>query len=245
MIGYMKNRGFTIVELITIITILAILAAVVTAIYTPFQLRSAASAAQVELQNARSNLEFFNGIERDYPPNLAGIDYAAPNTVAMVLYTNAPQVRQYVGMNPEQNAQLFLNSCNANMPVVDGGNIYSTSCSFAGNNIHVKGKKSANVVFQGPSVDILEVTLDCGSVCNAAVATMISDFESQGGTWPLDVPKNQVAMPESTLVSYGKATKYCIEARHAQYTDVVYYMQSGDTSVQEGACPSDPELHYP
>lgn len=241
----MKTRGFTLIEIIIGIAVIAILAGVVTVAYTPFQVRSARAATQVELQNARDKLELFNGLERDYPPNLAGVNYTAPNTVVMTLYTNAPQLRQFVDLTPDQNAQLFLNSCNANMPIEDGSTTYNTSCAFAGINIHIKGKKSSNIVYKGPQIQKSEVTLDCGAVCDAAIAKIISDFESQGGYWPITVPSKQVVLPEPTLVSYDKATAYCLEARYVQYTDVVYHMLSGSTRVNEGICPANPELHYP
>lgn len=241
----MNSRAFTLIEIIIVITVLAILSTLVTFGYSSFQQRSAASVAKTEIRNARSSLELFNGLERDYPPNLAGVNYVAPEKIVTALYTNSPQVEQYIGMTADQNAQLFLNSCNANMPITDGGTTYNTSCSFAGINIHVKGTKSSNVVFNGPTVEKSEIVLDCGSVCDAAAATMISNFEAQGGTWPLSVPGGQVTLPEPTLVSNGKATKYCLEARYADYDNIIFYMLSGDPSIHEGTCPSDPELHYP
>lgn len=241
----MKSRAFTLIEILIVVTVLAIIAAVVTVGYSPFQKRAAASTTKNEIKNARSSLELFNGLERDYPPNLAGVDYVAPSDVVMTLFTNSPQVEVYTGMTVDQNAQLFLNSCNALMPIIDDGTTYNTSCSFAGKNIHVKGTKTSNIVFHGPTVEKADIALTCGAACDAAVAQMISNFELQGGTWPLSVPGGQVSLPDPTLVSNGKATKYCLEARYAEYDNVVFYMLSGDTRVQEGTCPSDPDLHYP
>lgn len=241
----MRIRGFTLVEVLMVVTVLGILSSVVVVGYTPFQKRSASSVTKAEIERARGKLELHNGLERDYPPNLAGIDYTAPETVAMTLYTNAPQLRIYENLTVDQNAQLFLNSCNASMPVYDGAQLYATSCAFAGNNIHVKGIKSSNIVYKGKVVEESEVFLDCGSSCDTAIATIKNDFIAQGGTWPITVPKGQVTMPEPTLQSYGKATRFCLAARYVRYTDVAHHMINGSSDIFDGDCPSDPELHYP
>lgn len=241
----MKLRGFTIVEILIVIVTIAILASIVMVSYTPFQIRSARAATQAEIEQARSKLELYNGLERDYPPNFAGIDYSAPTSVVMTLYTNAPQIRVFDTLTANQNAQLFLNSCNANMPVTSGNSTFNTSCAFAGNNIHIKGQVSANVVYLGPTIEEADVTLDCGSVCDTAIAKIISEFKAQGGYFPITVPKKQVSLPDTwTLTSYDKATKYCLEGRYTLYNDVVYHVISGSTIIVEGVCEDDPELHY-
>lgn len=242
----MKQRGFTLVELLIVIVVIAILAGVALVSYTPFQIRSAKAATQAETKQARSKLELFNGLERDYPPNLAGVEYSAPNTVVMTLYTNAPTTREFMDLSTDQNAQLFLNACNANMPVVSGDSTFNTSCAFAGNNIHVKGQVASNIVYLGPEVDKEDIILECGSACDAARDSMINQFEAQGGTWPITVPKKQVTLPDVWVdASYGKATKYCLESRYALYNDVVYHTVSGTSDIVEGPCADDPELHYP
>lgn len=242
----MKQRGFTIVEILIVIVVIAILAGIALVSYTPFQLRSARAATQAEIEQARSKLELFNGLERDYPPNLAGIDYSAPNAVVMTLYTNAPTLRVFNSLSGDQNAQLFLNACNANMPITSGDTIFNTSCAFAGNNVHVKGQVSSNIVFKGPTIEEDDLYLECGSVCDTALAKIISEFKAQGGYFPITVPKKQVSLPDDwTETAYDKATKYCLEGRYALYNDVVYHTISGSTTITEGPCAEDPELHYP
>lgn len=241
----MKLRGFTLVEILITVVVLAILASIAIVSYTPFQVRSARAATQAEIEQARSKLELYNGLERDYPPNFAGIDYSAPTSVVMTLYNNAPQIRVFNSLTADQNAQLFLNACNANMPITSGSTTYSTSCAFAGINIHVKGQVSSNIVYHGPTVDESEVVLDCGSVCDAAIAKIISEFKAQGGHFPITVPKKQVSLPNTwTNEAYGKATKYCLEGRYTLFNDVVYHVVSGSTNIVEGMCEDDPDLHY-
>jgi prepilin-type N-terminal cleavage/methylation domain-containing protein len=240
------KKGFTLVELLVVIVVIAILAGLVIVGYTPTQIRTAKAVAQKEIEQARSKLELHNGIERDYPPNFANIEYSAPEKVAMTLYTNVPTLRVYNSLTPDQNAQLFLNSCNAFMPITDGVTDFRTSCAFAGINIHLKGVKGSNIVWKGKEIYEPEVTLDCGNACDQAILDIKNSFELQGGTWPIIVPKNQVSMPaEAEVVPTGKATKYCLEARYVDYTDVVFHILSGESAVNEGSCPEDPELGYP
>ena len=241
------TSGFTIVELMVIISVLAVLAGIGWVGYGTWQRNAANSTVKSDVRHAASGLKTYQNFKNDYPPNLAGTNFAATDNVGLTLYTNAPQLRTYDNLTPSQNAQLFLNACNANMPTTsaDGSVIYNTACTFAGNNVHVNGTVGSNIVIQGPNVSQGDIALNCGSECDAAVAAMISDFLAQNGTFPLDVPKSQVALPEPTLTTYGSATKFCIEGRAANHSDVVYHMTNTNESVQTGACPDDPELHYP
>ena len=245
MVILMQKRGFTIVELITIIAVIAVLSSTAIVVYNGAQERTASATTQKAVRDARSTLELYNGINRDYPPNLAGVDYAAPQDMSIVLYTNAPQLRVHSNLTNDQNAQLLLNACNANMPVSIGGSTYNTTCAFAGVNFHIKGKQSSNVVLGGPEILENEFVLTCGPTCDTVAQTIKDQFVAQGGTFPVYVSGNQVIMPEPELTSYGKATRYCIEGRYAAYDDIIYHMQTDDVTVQEDACPSDPELHYP
>lgn len=242
------KTGFTLVELLIVVVVMAILAAIVVVGYTPAQLRTAKAVTQTELEKARSKLEFFNGTERDYPPNLANIDYSAPEKVAMTLYTNVPTMRQYKSLTPDQNAQLFLNTCNAFMPIEDATKTYFTSCSFSGKNIHAKGQVSSNIVFHGPEVTEAEVDMTnskCGAICDTVELDIKNNFIAQGGSWPISVPNKQVSMPEFDVIPTGKATKYCLEARFVDYNDVVTHILSGESEFHDGYCPDDPELGYP
>lgn len=241
----MKSRGFTIVELLIVIVVIGILAGIVTASYGAWQRRVAQDSVKSDVGLAAGSLKTYQNFKNSYPPNLAGTGFAGSSEVALKLSTNATQVPQYQNLTPAQNAQLFLNACNANMPITSGSTTYNTSCSFSGNNIHVKGQSSSNVVFDGPTVTEAEVALTCGSPCNTAVANIKAEFIAQGGTWPLTIPSQQVALPEPTLVSSGPASKYCLEGISTKYPDIVYYVKSPSDQIIQGACPNDPDLHYP
>ena len=244
----MKGRqGFTIVELIVVIAVISVLAAITIVSYGSWKHRTEDQAVRSDISQATSSLESYKNFNQDYPPNLAGTGFAASPTVALTLYTNAPQARTYENLTPDQNAQLFLNSCNANMPVTsaDGNTTYNTACSFAGINIHVNGTSGSNIVFHGPTINQSDFNLTCGNPCDTATQAIINVFLEQGGSFPISVPKNQVSLPDPTVTTYGTATKYCLEGVSADYTDIAYHISSDQKTILSGTCPDDGSLHYP
>lgn len=241
-----KTVGFTIVELIVVIVVLSILAVIATVSYIGIQRRSADSTVMRTIADAQKTLQTFRVFNRYYPSNIANTDYAPPVSIAVVLYTNAPELPLYTGLTPEQNAQLFLNSCNGFMPVVDGGVTYNNSCVFNGNNAHIKGTISSNVVINGPVFGQADFVLTCGEACTTARDQAVASFLSQGGTFPITVPKHGSTLPAPTAVTYGNATDYCLEGRSPTYPDIIYHTTPDSASMPElGPCPPNPSLHYP
>lgn len=240
-----SRTGFTLIEIMTIISVIGILAAIAIVAWNGWRHRVDDSSVRNDLTHATTGLASYQNFKNDYPPNLGGIDFAASPNVALKLSTNATQVRVYSGLTPSENAQLFLNTCNAAMPIKSGSTTYNTSCTFAGQNIHVKGTASSNVVWQGPTINQSDVVLTCGSACSAVTSTIISEFLAQGGTFPISVPKNAVPLPPYNIVSEGPATRFCLEAVSSNFDDIVYHTSSENKQVTTGSCPSDAELHYP
>lgn len=247
-----KQFGFSLVEILLVIVILATLVTIGLLTYRGSQHRAARAAVFSSVKQGAESLEIHRAQNKDYPPNFAGTEFLPSDGVVTALWTNAPVVRSYSPglLTPEQNSQLFLNSCNANVPLVVGSTTYFTDCSYAGINIHVKGKKGSNRVLKGPNFDrdYAESELSCGGVpeCAAVAAAIFDKFEEQGGDWPIQVSGSQVSLPEPDVVTaVGPATKYCIEGRSALYYDVVAHITSDDVNPQPGECPYDPELHYP
>jgi prepilin-type N-terminal cleavage/methylation domain-containing protein len=148
----MKYRAFTIVEVIVVIVVVAILATIVTVSYIGTQRRSSDAVVRQTIVDASKQLKLHNVFNKNYPANIANTEFVPPLTVAITLYTNAPQVPVYSNLDSAQNAQLFLNSCNGFMPINDGAATYNTACVFSGNNMHLKGQISSNVVIQGPTI---------------------------------------------------------------------------------------------
>lgn len=237
--------GFTVVEVLVVIIVISILATLVMIGYGAWQRSVANSNVQSDVQQATSALKMYQNFSNDYPPNLGGVSFASSANVALKLSTNAAQVRVYSGLTSDQNAQLFLNTCNALMPIASGGTTYNTSCSFAGNNIHAAGTNSSNVVWQGPTIQQSAITLPCGAACTSATQTMISEFTAQGGTFPLSIPNKNVSLPAYSTQSTGPATRFCLEGVSVPYGDIVYHTTSENMLVVSGPCPSDPALHYP
>lgn len=234
-----RARGFTVVEVLVIIVVISILAGITIISYGSWRHRTANSVVQSDLTQATSALRSYKNFKNSYPPNLADTGFAASIDVALKLSTNASQTPQYENLTPDQNAQLFLNSCNANIVAPN------TACTFAGNNVHVAGTNESNIVWQGPTINAEDVVLTCGSSCDAAAAAMKQQFLDQNGTFPIMVPKQQVDLPAPTLVSTGTASKFCLQASSGNFTDIMYYTTSENSTPTTGACPNDPELHYP
>lgn len=240
------RAGFTIVELIVVVAVISILAGIILVSYGAWHHRTADSGVQSDLQQATSGLRSYQNFKNDYPPNLGGVGYAPSDDVVLKLSTNASQIRVYSGLSASENAQLFLNTCNALMPIVSGGVTYNNSCSFAGNNIHVAGTNGSNIVWNGPTIQQSDVTLTCGSACTTAAQQLISEFTAQGGIFPVSPPKQNVPLPAySSAQSVGSATRFCLEGDSVLFSDIVYHTTSEDTHVVSGPCPSDPALHYP
>lgn len=244
----MRMRGFTLVELAIVVAALGIIASGVIIYYSGSQRRASDSLAYSAIDQATSVLETYQVPSSDYPPNIAGTGYVAPDGVAIALFTNAPQVRSYTAgtLDADQNAQLLLNSCNAFMPITSGSTTYNTGCSFAGQNVHVSGQVSSNVVIHGPVVQESDFVLTCGSVCTTAQAAIIQSFKAQGGVFPITVPKKQVSLPTPNgLTTYGDASRYCLEVRSTRFPDIVYRTTDQSSVPVTGDCPADPNLHYP
>lgn len=240
------RRGFTLVELLIVSTVIAVLASISLVAYMGMQRRSADSSVMRTIADAQKTLQTFQVFNRYYPSNIANTDYAPPTTVAVVLYTDAPQKPVYSNLTSAQNAQLFLNACNGFMPVVDGSTTYNNSCVYNGNNAHIKGTASSNVVIHGPVFDQSDFVLTCGSACTTAQNQIITAFLDQGGTFPITVPKSGSVLPAPTLVTYGSATTYCLEGRSPTYANIIYHTTPGSASMPElGPCPANPNLHYP
>ena len=63
----MKNRGFTIVELLIVIVVIAIIAAISIVAYSGVQTRSKTSAAKSTAAEVQKKLEIYNSIKGSYP----------------------------------------------------------------------------------------------------------------------------------------------------------------------------------
>lgn len=243
--GCAVRHGFTIVEILIVVTIIAILATVSIITFANMRWRSVDALVKNTASDAQKALQTYGVFnQKTYPSNIAGTEYAPPLDVALALYTNAAQIPVYTNLTPDQNAQLFLNSCNGFMPVTDGVSTYNESCSYAGQNLHVKGTVSTNIVMQGPTISQSDFQLSCGSACDTAVDSIVSTFIAEGGTFPIVVPSRGSTLPQPTMTTTGVATNYCLEARSPLFSDIVYHATQNAANPAEGPCDTT-GLHYP
>ena len=245
-LGSQYKKGFTLSELLIVIVIIAALALIAVVTYQGMQRRSNVGVVSQTVSDALKSLQIYYAFNRSFPANLADTDYVPPLTVATTLYTNVPQLPYYESLTANQNAQLFLNACNGFMPIMDGSTQYNTACVYSGNNAHIKGTVTSNVIINGPSIDESDFELSCGSVCDAARQRIVDIFKQQGGSFPITVPKEGSTLPKPASYSVnGAATRFCVEAQSAWFTDVVVHATSERQILSDGPCPDDPELHYP
>lgn len=241
-----NNRAFSVVELIVVISVLGILAMLTALGYSTWQQTMARNSVLNDMKQAVSALQNYKNFKNNYPPNLAGTGFAATPQVALTLSTNAPSFGVYQNLLPDQDAQLFLNACNANLFQTPN----NTACSFQGNSngtkIHVSGTNSSNNIWTSP-ISQSDITLSCTgqqAACDQALSTMVSQFTAQGGTFPIEVPLKNVSLPEPTQVPNGPANRYCLEGRASTFPDIVYYALSDSDEIIAGGCPNDSSLHY-
>jgi prepilin-type N-terminal cleavage/methylation domain-containing protein len=236
------SRGFTIIEVIATISIISILATIVVVGYGNWRHHIANVSVQSDMTQATASLKSYNNFKNSYPPNLAGTEFSASQDNALTLYTDAPSIGVYDSLSADQNAQLLLNVCNANL-----NGLSNTVCTFAGSGggakIHVKGTNSTNVNWPTP-VNQTDVTLPCGSACDTATNTMITQFLAQGGTFPATISGSGTSLPAPTLTPNGLAANFCLEGRSGSYGDIVYHSSNTNMASIAGGCPSDPSLHY-
>lgn len=235
-------RGFTLIEIMATVAIISILATIVVVSYGGWRHHIADVAVQSDMTQATASLKSYNNFKNSYPPNLAGTDFSASPDDALTLYTDTPSVGVYNNLTTDQNAQLLLNVCNANL-----NGLSNTVCTFAGSGggakIHVKGTNGTNTNWPNP-VNQADVKLLCGGACDTATNTIITQFLAQGGTFPAVINGSGTSLPSPTQTPNGLAANFCLEGRSGSYSDIVYHTTNTNTAVIAGSCPSNPSLHY-
>lgn len=214
--------------------------------YGQWQYSLAQKTVRSDMQIALSGLRSQKNFTSTYPPNLAGTGFASSLNTAIKLSTNAPSVGVYSDLSPDQNAQLFLNVCNANMFNLPN----STTCQYQGSGsgakMHVKGTSGSNAIWNSP-VNESSLQISCGNQqydCEQALAAMSTQFKSQGGSFPIIVSKNPVSLPQPTQRPSGPANRFCLEGRSVAFNNIVYSASSSDFTITQAPCPADPELKY-
>lgn len=235
------RKGFTVVEIIVVIVVIGILAATTTLGYREWQRNTADSVVKSDVMSGVASLQSFQNFKNNFPPNLAGTNFAASKDVALVLYTDAPSIGVYQNLNQHQNAQLLLNVCNANL-----GDTNNTACVFnskgGGAKIHVKGTAASNTHWRS---EINESDIILPGSDPSIAQRIIAQFKAQGGSFPVViVSDDNTTLPEPNKIPNGPALRYCLEGRSGLYDNIVYHSTEKDTDLKPGSCPEDPDLHY-
>lgn len=237
-----RAYGFTLVEIMIVCAVIGILATILIISYGNWRHHVADTAIQSDVVQATASLRAYNNFHNSFPPNLAGTQFTGSPDSALTLYTDSPVIGVYVGLTSGQNAQLLLNACNANLNGLD-----NTVCTFVGNGvgakIHVKGTNSTNTMWPSP-IQQSDIVLSCGSACDTATNTMVSQFLAQGGTFPVTVSGGNSALPAPTQIPNGPAANFCLEGRSGTYSDLTYHTTNTQTDIASGPCPNNPSLHY-
>lgn len=140
----LRGAGFTVSEILIVVVVIGILATITVVTYNGSQHRASDALVRQTISDASKSLQLHYALNAStYPPNLANTNYIPPLSAPVILYTDSSQTPVYQNLNPDQNAQLFLNACNGFMPITSGSTTYNTSCSYAGNNAHVAGQVSS------------------------------------------------------------------------------------------------------
>lgn len=248
MIRDIKSAGFTLVEMMVVVVLIGILAGITAVGYGGYRREVSDSAVRNDLTHATSSLEAYKNFNSNYPPNLAGANYAASRDSALVLYTNAPTVGVYQNLTPAQNTQLFLNVCNANFLQI------GSTCTLTGTGL-VLITNGVSILGIPLGLNLILPTLlsqaqfssligTLGSTYNNLGSTINSQFTGQGGLFPLQIGNSPSALPTPTQVPNGPASRFCLQANSGTYPDVVYHTTDSNPYVTKGPCPSDPGLTY-
>lgn len=236
----MRQKGFTVVEIIVMIVVLGILLTISITAYNSWRKNVSEDVLKSDMLSGASSLRSYQNFNNYYPPNLAGTKFAASPGIGLTIYTNAPYVGIFENLSDHENAQLLLNACNANL-----GSTNHTACVFAGNKngakIHVKGTVGSNSIWDSP---IYESDIVLRGADPSMAQNIIAEFKAQGGVFPVIVRGNKnVTLPEPTKKPNGEATRYCLEGRSGDF-DIVYHSTNEDDKLIAGPCPDDPQLHY-
>lgn len=233
----LKRAGFTLIEVVTVIAVLGILAVIATLSFGAWQTSVATNSVKSDLQLASSSMQSYLNLNSYYPPNFDGTGFISSKNVAVSLYTNTGTTLVYTSLTPDQNAQLFLNTCNALLNPL--ANV--TTCEFEGNKsgakVHVKGTSGANEIWDSPiAPGDVAISPGCDATCNAALTNLKNIFVAQGGTWDVVIPESEVQMPAPTEMITGQADRYCIEGHSSTDPSIGFYVDSTTKTVTEGVC---------
>lgn len=263
----MKNRGFTVVELIIIVIVISILATVTMVGYGSWQRGTANKAVQSDIKQAASLMQAAYNFNNVYPTSLGDQEvsnedkpsFKASEEVSVTLLHNATELKLYSDGSPPletaQNAQLFLDVCKQ-VAFEDLAPYHSTCATLlppiVGTGIGLTGGthkawlaspiQSNFTITCIPPLIIFPCTSPAYESAATAAATRIKDqFVTQGGHFPVTVPLvfSGATLPDPiNEYALNDATEFCLQGVSIDFPDVKYYIHSdAPSTVMSGDCP--------
>ena len=259
--GY--HGGFTIVEIIIVIVAIAILAALVSVSYGSIGKESAKSSVKTALASAQQVLDMKVMRGLDVTTDLPD-DFRPPKDVIVEVVPPG----HYGNLSDVQNGVLFHDICvelvaidqytvihpksgSGSDKVITGCPINTVSRSSMA--IHGWDSRSWPTPVQRSQLTAYIASVpydswwtDRQSVVRGFYTELINRFESRGGKWPItsfwdhwaNDGNGGVKRDSLPILESPEIQRYCVQAVHQKYPDVVYSIASQNVNPQEGACNS-------
>lgn len=255
------RRGFTVVEIIIVIVVIAILAAIGTASYNGIQKSAAKVVVMSVIRDAQKSVDIENVRGGGGLPNAIPDSFQSSSDVD-VAYIKVTGNR-YKDLSAVQNGVLFHQVCvslaaNPYYSVIHSkdGNNTSTVVMSCDDNVRAGGMQITGWETKNWDTPVTQQLLeeyiasvpydswwtDRQEVVRGFYTALISEFTSQGGTWPVTSFWDPWANPwagvhkEELPAPTSSESGYCIVATHKKYLDVQYSIRINQGSPQEGGC---------
>lgn len=261
----MKKRcgddGFTIVELLIIVVIIAVLAAMGVVGYNGIQKRVVVAVLESDLSNAEKAVEL-EAVDASQPLDDIPATFHASQGVTLTYISLGRS--HYSNLNTVQNGVLFHTLCDelANDPqyatihAKDGSAsdsvVMTCDDSVDAHSLQITGwdtkKWSTPLTKETIEAYLASVPADAWwtdkqKVIRKFYTTLISRFSASGGTWPIQSfwdpwanEWNGTKKETLPVADNDDVEKYCIQASHQKFPEIMYHVTYRDKTAKEGSC---------
>lgn len=189
----MRNKGFTIVELLIVVVVIAILAAIATVSYTGVSTRATEAIVRADLNTLAKQVEAYKVTEGQYPPIInSGALNPMPDMELVLKRAGLYQATRFVGATETApKSYVFCSSPDASRLIIVSVAPIIKSTSMATANDAV-GKKL--IYYSSATQSLQEGTFQVDASINSlqmnVCKSVIPDFSTQTWTrrWSFDIP---------------------------------------------------------